>query len=197
MLRFLNPEFALGYLVATIFAAAVFGWQSSYAPTQKEKDECREAAKSSGHKTEECKSLWEKTTTDPVAFYTFWVGLFTLTLTGSTIALWRETRNAANAALRQANVMMAVESLMPLVVGFNIVQYAQIPGETVIADPLPPGPIPVNCRFLFCIENKGRAPLRMIELCIEKFAGLALPEQPNYVHITTWPLVLEKGPILD
>jgi len=56
---------------------------------------------------------------------------------------------------------------MPLIVGFNLVQYAQIPGETVVADPLPAGPIPSNCRILFCIENKGRTPLRMIELCIE------------------------------
>ena len=84
MLKYLNPGFALGFLVATIFGAAVLGWQSSYAPTEIEKQECREAAKKSGHKTEECKSLWEKTTSDPVAFFTF-------VLSVSTIGLWVAT----------------------------------------------------------------------------------------------------------
>jgi hypothetical protein len=84
MLKYLNPEFALGFLVATIFGAAVLGWQSSYAPTETEKQECREAAKKAGHKTEECKSLWEKTTSDPVAFFTF-------VLSVSTIGLWAAT----------------------------------------------------------------------------------------------------------
>ncbi len=35
----------------------------------------------------------------------------------------------------------------------------------------------------------------MIEICIEKFAGVILPETPSYTHVTRWPLVLEKGPI--
>jgi hypothetical protein len=107
-------------------------------------------------------TFWQRTFNDPTAFFTLWVAAFTSILSFSTIGLYVVTRIAANAALRQANVMMAVESPMPLVVGFNIVQYAQIPGETVVADPLPPGPIPLNCRFLFCIENKGRAPVRLV-----------------------------------
>ena len=35
----------------------------------------------------------------------------------------------------------------------------------------------------------------MIELCVEKFAGLTLPAQPTYANIVPWRLVLEKGPI--
>ena len=62
--------------------------------------------------------------------------LFNGLLFGSTALLWWVTRRAADAALRHANVMMAVESPMPLITGFKIVQYSQIPGETVIADPL-------------------------------------------------------------
>jgi hypothetical protein len=56
-------------------------------------------------------------------------------------------------------------------------------------------PIRPNCRFLFCIENKGRTPLPLLELCIEKFAGIALPREPFYTHSVPWGLVLEKGPI--
>jgi hypothetical protein len=112
--------------------------------------------------------------------------------------LWlafKAAKDAADAAQRQASVMMAVESPMPLIVGFKFAQYSQIPGETVVVDPLPPGAIQPNCRILFCIENKGRSPLRMIELCIEKFAGTSLPYEPVYVHVIPWGLVLEKGPI--
>jgi hypothetical protein len=130
-----------------------------------------------------------------IALSTLAIAVFTWTLWKATESVSSVTSVAANAALRQANVMMAAESPMPLVIGFKLVQYSQIPGETVIADPLPLGPILANCRILFCVENKGRTPARMIELCIEKFAGLALPDQPNYTHITPWPLVLEKGPI--
>lgn len=194
-MRWLNPEIALGFLVATIFWAAVLGWQASYAPTEKEKQKCYETAKSSGRKTEECKTFWERTTSDPIALYNFGVFVFTGVLGISTIFLWRETRNAAKAALRQTNVMMAVEFPMPLIAAFKLAQYTQIPGETIVADPLPPGPIPPNCRILFAVENKGRTPASMIELCIEKFAGITLPNQPTYTHVTPWPLVLEKGPI--
>ena len=131
------------------------------------------------------------------AIATTFIGLFTWTLWQSTDKLWKETRTSAQAAERQANVMIAVESPIPLIVGFKFAQYSQIPGETVIADTVPPGPIPPNCRVLFCIENKGRTPLRLIDLCIEKFAGNALPSQPTYTHILPWPGVLEKekGPI--
>ena len=44
--------------------------------------------------------IWEKTTSDPVALYTLCVGIFTLTLTGSTIALWWTTRRSVQVAER-------------------------------------------------------------------------------------------------
>ena len=49
--------------------------------------------------------------------------------------------------------------------------------------------------MLLGIENKGRTPLRLIELCIEKFAGTTLPANPTYTHIVPWGLMLEKGPL--
>jgi hypothetical protein len=76
----------------------------------------------------------------------------------------------------------------------KLVQYQKIPGEIPSADPFPPGPIGPNCRFIFAIENTGRTPLRMIEICVEKFAGSVLPNKPIYVHAEPWGLILEKGP---
>jgi hypothetical protein len=107
MLKWLNPELALGFLVATILGAAVLGWQSSYAPTEMEKQQCYEAATKAGHKTEECKSLWEKATSDPVAFFTFVLCIMTAGLVGSTIALWKTTKTAIETAERTT---LAVES---------------------------------------------------------------------------------------
>lgn len=83
-MRWLNPEIALGALLATILWAGALGWQAAYAPTEKEKQECHETAKKTGRKTEECKNIWERTTSDPVA-------LFTFILAGSTIGLWVAT----------------------------------------------------------------------------------------------------------
>lgn len=104
-------------------------------------------------------------------------------------------QQSANAAQMQAAIMVAVEGPIPLVVEIKLAQYANIPGENLITDPLPPGPIQPNCRILFAIENKGRTPLRLVELCIEKHVGRALPDVPTYTHKTPWGLVLEKGPI--
>jgi hypothetical protein len=79
--RWLRAEIVFGFLIATVFWAAVLGWQAAYAPTDSEKQKCHEAAERSGHKGEECKTLWERTTSDPVAFFTFWLSI-------STIGLW-------------------------------------------------------------------------------------------------------------
>ena len=132
--------------------------------------------------------VWTAIGTLVIAAFTTILGLFT-------VSLARSTRIHAEAALRQTNVIVAVKSPSPLVVEIKLVQFAQIPGETTVADPLPPGPIQPHCRIIITFENKGRAPCRMRELCIEKFAGNALPTNPIYTHIVQWPLVLERGPV--
>jgi hypothetical protein len=83
--------------------------------------------------------IWRETRNDPTAFFTFWVAIFTFVLASSTIALWivtwrsgirqskdmlasieeakklaNATEHAANAALRQANAMVAMEA--PIVI---------------------------------------------------------------------------------
>ena len=80
----LHPEIGLGFLIATLFWIGILGWATSYAPTASEKEACYQAAAKSGRTTEECKSFWEKTTSDPVA-------MFTLVLAVSTIGLWFAT----------------------------------------------------------------------------------------------------------
>jgi hypothetical protein len=115
MRKALNPEIALGFLIATALWIGVLGWQASYAPTDSEKRQCEETARKSGHKTEECKTLWEKTTTDPVAFFTFWLVIFTGVLGASTVLLWRagvrqaELTQAALIAEQRAWIMISLD----------------------------------------------------------------------------------------
>jgi len=80
MLKYRNAELVLGALFATVLWTGILGWQASYAPTEREKQECYESAKKTSHKTEDCKTFWERTTSDPVA-------VFTLVLACSTIGL--------------------------------------------------------------------------------------------------------------
>jgi hypothetical protein len=104
-------------------------------------------------------------------------------------------QQSADAAQTQAAILAAVEGPMPLVNQIKLAQYANIPGEILISDQLPPGPIPSNCRILVAVENKGRTILRIVELCIEKFTGSDLPSIPDYSHATSFNFYLEKGPI--
>ena len=90
-LRLLNFQVAIGFLLATVFWMMVVVWQSAYAPTEMERQKCQETAEKAGRNGAECRTLWEKTTTDPVAFFTLWLMIFTGGLTVSTILLWNSS----------------------------------------------------------------------------------------------------------
>jgi hypothetical protein len=97
MLRRLNPEMVLGALFATMLWVGIWGWHDSYALTEKQKDECYETTKNTGQKSDECKTFWERTTSDPIAF-------FTLVLAISTVGLWVATIFLYSAGERQIGV---------------------------------------------------------------------------------------------
>ena len=63
LLRFANPEIALGFVVAPIFWLGILGWQAAYAPSEVEKRQCEDSAYKTGFKKEEYKTVWERTTT--------------------------------------------------------------------------------------------------------------------------------------
>jgi hypothetical protein len=99
-------EIAVGFALASVLWIGVLGWQASYAPTDSEKRRCEETATKAGHKTEECKTLWQRTTSDPVAFFTFWLVVSTVGLGASTVLLWR----AGEKQLRHARRSVAIQS---------------------------------------------------------------------------------------
>jgi hypothetical protein len=117
--RSLNPEIVIGFLVATMFWTVVLGWQAAYTPTEVEKQECYEAAKKNGRKTEECKTLWERTTTDPVALFTLVLAFTTLGLWTATIGLYFAGKNAVQETRRIGEAQVrAYVSIKSAVIAF-------------------------------------------------------------------------------
>jgi hypothetical protein len=106
-MKTLNPQIAIGFLTATVFWIGVLGWQASYAPTEIEKQKCYDAAHKSGHKSEECKTFWDKATTDPVAFFTLVLAVSTIGLWGATIFLYRAGEKQIAVAGRAADAAAA------------------------------------------------------------------------------------------
>ena len=74
----------MGFMIASLLWVAVVCWVTSYAPTDPERAACYQAAAKGVNGVAECKSFWEKTTSDPIA-------AFTLVLAVSTIGLWIAT----------------------------------------------------------------------------------------------------------
>jgi hypothetical protein len=109
--RWLRAEIVFGFLIATVFWTAILGWQAAYAPTDAEKQKCYDSAEQSGHNREECKSIWERTTSDPVAFFTFWLVVSTIGLGISTLMLWvageKQFRHARRSSIIQSRDMKA------------------------------------------------------------------------------------------
>jgi hypothetical protein len=92
--KFRTPEMVLGALFASLLWAGIWGWTDSYAPTERQKQECYDAAKKTNQKSDECKTFWEKATSDPIAF-------FTLVLAFSTVGVWVATIGLYFAGKRQ------------------------------------------------------------------------------------------------
>ena len=137
--------------------AAVAGWQSAYAPTEKEKNECREAAQKTGFKTEECKTFWERTTSDPIAFFTLVLGFSTVGLWVATIALYRAGERQIRVSEKSATV--AERALVELEAPFLSIGISES-GLTKKS-----GERGHDFKILkFCVFNYGRTPARLIEI---------------------------------
>jgi len=84
--------------------------------SEDERQHCYEQAKEIGHKTEECMNLWERTTSDPVAFFTFTLTIATLALVAVSLRQFHylkrsdiTARIAAEAARKSANALVSAE----------------------------------------------------------------------------------------
>lgn len=88
---------AIWVCFAAVMGFAVGGsFISAIAPiSEVEKQRCYQGADAGHYKADECKTFWERSTTDPVAFYTLGLFVFTGVLAVSTAFLWDATQQAA------------------------------------------------------------------------------------------------------
>jgi hypothetical protein len=136
----------------------------------------------------------------------WWIALFTLTLWISTDRLWRTSERharhveqsliiakaSADATSRQADAFIAVESPTLVFSGFKIVERLDASGRAGGRDPITTVPMPEFLQALILPINIGRAPLRIIRICIEYDIGELLPEQPFYYSISGTNIVLRN-----
>jgi hypothetical protein len=156
--RLLRSEIILGFLIATICWIGVLGWQAAYEPSKMEKEKCQQAAEKFGTKAENCKNLWEKTTSDPVAFFTLWLVIATAGLGALAIVQIRFLVNAdvtarasARAAQRAAataeRALVVVERAFIMISDMNVSTIGQY--GTII-----------DYRIAINVSNSGRTPAR-------------------------------------
>jgi hypothetical protein len=91
--KLINGEIALGFYLATIFWIAVLGWVTSYISTTQDKEACYQSAAKTGHDTSECKTFWEQTSSEPVAFFTLVLAFANIGMWIATIGLYRSNKN--------------------------------------------------------------------------------------------------------
>ena len=104
-MKFRIPEIVLGMLFATSLVLLGFVFassQPSQSPLQHESTTENSGANGKGEVSE---SFWQRTLTDPVAFFTLWIAAFTAVLGFSTIGLLRATSRSANISERALTVL--------------------------------------------------------------------------------------------
>jgi hypothetical protein len=162
--RWMRAEIVFGFLIATVFWIAVLGWQAAYAPTDAEKQKCHEATEQSSRNREECKSFWERTTSDPVAFFTFWLVVSTLGLSISTIMLWiageKQFRHARRASIVQSRDMKASVNETQRIGEAQIRAYVDISSSEIFFVDLGVLNIDAHPMVRIIATNTGQSPAR-------------------------------------
>jgi hypothetical protein len=135
-------------------------------------------------------SFWDKTADDPVAYFTFWLVVFTAVLslvsTGQIFFLTRtdkSTRVAAQAARDAADASVGMER--PFVylekLALDMSEFYDV--DDTICRP--------HVYFLF--KNYGRSPAFLVGVHLSLYIGAALPDSPTYGEGSDNTTVVEAG----
>ncbi|HWN49836.1 MAG TPA: hypothetical protein VNO18_08430 [Xanthobacteraceae bacterium] len=178
MPRFRIPELVLGALFATIFWAGILGWQASYAPTERQKEECYATAQKTGHKTEDCKTLWERTTTDPISLFTLVLAISTIGLWGATIALYFTGEKQIAIATVAANALDA-SAKAATAIEFPIIRASWLGPELLAVD----GPISPDAPYGGAVNDGWPT----------RFSAISYFEFRNYGRTPAFPFKIAMG----
>jgi hypothetical protein len=163
-----NDKGVMTFAFTTLFWVAVLGWATSYTPTNTQKEACYQAAAKSGRSTDECKSFWEQTTSQPIA-------LFTLVLALSTVGLWSATIIGINNQSKDTRILQRAY-ISVATRGIEISTKDEVVGQ-------------------FALVNKGRIPARKVSLVRtakwdldgdrSNFNDGLIPPTPNVLPVET------------
>ena len=147
-------------IIWTLFAAVMgfafggsFVWAIDYPNSQStysQPNQSTEAA--ANYQDKPNKTLWQRTTEDPTAFFTLWVAAFTFILAASTIGLWVETRLASRKQSREMRILQRAY----LAVGAGGIDPLDWPGNSVAH---------------IVIKNVGNLPARNVRWFIDAKFG--------------------------
>jgi hypothetical protein len=175
-------------------------------------DADREAETNERERVAKADKQKEKSDADLVK-YTAELALFTEGLFAATVALFVATlglvvaamiqsrdmkasiavnRTAANAALRQANAMVAIESPIFAIRQLKLVGFEDEQGAVPTADPVPPGLPPPFCRPLILMENRGRTEMTINRVFCDWIVAPTIDETPEYHFEEVWNGALVK-----
>jgi hypothetical protein len=137
-------------------------------------------------------AIWERTWDDPVAFYTFVLGIFTALLAfisliqiGFLFRTDKTSRIAANAA--DLNARAAIGMKLPSIHASLIELYEPGPPYGKIGDHykfrIHAGRVKKNSQVSITFANIGETNARIVGICFEYFVGGRLPKQPTYKHL--------------
>ena len=135
-----------------IVGILVFGTQSLRAPVPAEQyQQCLNEAQKDRSKNTECKTdetIWQRTISDPIAYYTFWITVFTAALAG--IGLIQGY--LLNQQIRLARDEYSATHRPKIIVsGFQIVSNPELESPEKVA-------------FIFTGRNVGDSPAKILEI---------------------------------
>jgi hypothetical protein len=96
------------------------------------------------------------------------------------------TERAADAALRQANAMVAVESPILAIMQLKLVGYENEKSSVATMDPVPPGLPPPFCKIHIALQNRGRTEMIVNRVFCDWVVAPTVDEKPTYHFEEVW-----------
>jgi hypothetical protein len=182
------PEILVGVFLAVAIFAMGMSYQSSRGPISTEPPAQQQTQQKTTNDSHKSILIPD----DSAGLFTAVVAIFTAVLAVATIKLYSATRDAAQAALRQANVLVAAESPIFSIVGLKLVAYDNEQSAVATIDPVPRGVPPPFCRPLIQIANTGRTAVTVNRVFCDWVVTATVPELPEYHFEEVWNGTLNK-----
>ncbi len=161
---------ASGFILGGSFEATYFPHSHLVNQSRPTESDC----KCDGEKKNE--SVWERTTSDPIALYTLALTVFTGVLAWATIGLLRETRNTVNILSETERPHMLI---------------SEIKVKGITSPPDIDGMVSIYIDYR--TVNYGRSPAFLTDACVNYEIVSILPANPQYVSPIATRFIIAVG----